>query len=113
MKRLYPVIFITTVNLAHAIGEASGGCASKKPGTIGAVLCQVKEQALVGVIILIYIAAMLSGAGLLISAVFKLKQVKDNPTQIPVSTPAALFVAGALMLYMPSLFPTIRETVFG
>ena len=88
-------------------------CADARPGSLGMVLCQVKDQALVGVLILIYAASVLIGLGLLVTGIFKLKQVKDNPTQIPVSTPAAFFVSGALLLFMPSLFPVIRNTVFG
>ena len=50
---------------------------------------------------------------MLITAVFKLKQVKDNPTQIPVSTPMALFLVATLLLFLPSIFNPAGETIFG
>ena len=92
---------------------AANTCANKKAGTIGAVLCQVKENILVGILILIYGASMIIGMGLLVAGIFKLKQVKDNPTQIPISTPGAFFIAGALLLFIPNVFPVVRQSVFG
>ena len=80
--------------------------------TVGKVLCLIKENALKGVLILLYAASILIGLGL-VTGIFKLKQVKDNPTQIPVSTPLAFFVSGSLLLFMPNLFPVVRTTVFG
>jgi hypothetical protein len=86
---------------------------STTPGTIGAILCNVKDQALVGILIFIYAASLLIGSGLIVAGIFKLKQVKENPTQIPVSTPGAFFIAGAMLLFIPNVFPKVRQTVFG
>ncbi|MDC3181193.1 hypothetical protein OAT84_03550 [Gammaproteobacteria bacterium] len=88
-------------------------CGQNIKGTIGEVLCLVKANILVGILILIYGASMIIGMGLLVAGIFKLKQVKDNPTQIPISTPGAFFIAGALLLFIPNVFPVVRESVFG
>ena len=45
----------------------------------------------------------LAGLGFSVGAIMKFKQHKDNPTQIPVGTPAALAAVAAGLLYAPSL----------
>ena len=80
---------------------------------VGQVLCTIKESSFRGVGNLLVVFAYVSGIGLLIAAVFKLKQVKDNPTQIPVSTPAALFLCGTLSMFLPSIFMPAGASVFG
>ena len=101
------LIYADTVTGGIEISSCSGVL------TVGKVLCLIKENALKGVLILLYAASILIGLGLLVTGIFKLKQVKDNPTQIPVSTPLAFFVSGSLLLFMPNLFPVVRTTVFG
>ena len=81
--------------------------------TLGEMLCNIKHQAFLGTYKLINVFAYISGTGMLITAVFKLKQVKDNPTQIPVSTPMALFLVATLLLFLPSIFNPAGETIFG
>ena len=81
--------------------------------TLGQMLCNIKHQAFLGTYKLINVFAYISGTGMLITAVFKLKQVKDNPTQIPVSTPMALFLVATLLLFLPSIFNPAGETIFG
>lgn len=47
--------------------------------------------------------AYLSGFGFSVAAIFKFKQHKDNPTQIPLGTPIALLVVGIVLIFMPGL----------
>jgi intracellular multiplication protein IcmD len=58
-------------------------------------------------------AAYIGGFGLTVAAIFKFKQHKDNPTQIPVGTPIALLVIGIILVFLPGLFGTAGTTVFG
>ena len=98
-----------------AFSWATGACptsAYTDPDTIGKVLCNIKINTFSGVFKLIFVIGYVSGTGLLVAAVFKLKQVKDNPTQIPVSTPMVLFLCAALSIYMPSLIAPAGETIF-
>jgi len=44
-----------------------------------------------------------AGLGFSAASILKFKQHKDNPTQIPVGTPAALAAVAAGLLYAPSL----------
>jgi intracellular multiplication protein IcmD len=62
---------------------------------------------------LITAASFVMGFGFAAAAILKFKAHKDNPAQIPIGTPIALlFIAGAL-IYLPSLYTAIGETVFG
>lgn len=47
--------------------------------------------------------AYLGGFGFSIAALFKFKQHKDNPTQIPLGTPIALLVIGITLIFLPGL----------
>ena len=57
--------------------------------------------------------AYVSGIGFGISAVFKFKQHKDNPTQIPVSTPFALLGVSCLLVFLPGIYTPAGATIFG
>lgn len=57
--------------------------------------------------------AYLSGFGFTISAIFKFKQHKDNPTQIPVSTPLALLFVGIILIFLPGIIEPTGYTIFG
>lgn len=47
--------------------------------------------------------AYLAGFGFTIAAIFKFKQHKDNPTQIPIGTPIALLVIGIVLIFLPGI----------
>lgn len=111
--KVYRNILLLSVALQPLVALTAGCDGTTTPGTIGAILCNVKDQALVGILIFIYAASLLIGSGLIVTGIFKLKQVKENPTQIPISTPGAFFVAGAMLLFIPNVFPQVRQTVFG
>jgi intracellular multiplication protein IcmD len=57
--------------------------------------------------------AYLAGFGLTIAAIFKFKQHKDNPTQIPLGTPIALLLVGVSLIFLPSLVNIGGATIFG
>ena len=57
--------------------------------------------------------AYVSGLGFGVSAIFKFKQVKDNPTQIPISTPFALLGVSALLVFLPSVIVPAGRTILG
>ncbi|HJN37774.1 MAG TPA: type IV secretion protein IcmD [Gammaproteobacteria bacterium] len=82
------------------------------PQTIGEVAKNVSEnfedigKLMIGI-------AYLSGIGFGIAAIFKFKQVKDNPTQIPIGTPFALLMISALLVFLPGLYAPAGETIFG
>ncbi|MBA2654556.1 MAG: type IV secretion protein IcmD [Gammaproteobacteria bacterium] len=61
---------------------------------------------------LILAIAFLGGIGFIMAAIFKFKQHKDNPTQIPLGTPIAMLVIGAFLVFMPSLIAPAGATIF-
>jgi intracellular multiplication protein IcmD len=62
---------------------------------------------------LIIASAYIGGFILVIAAVFKFKQHKDNPTQIPMGTPVALLAIGAVLIFLPSIIGPAGKTIFG
>lgn len=87
-------------------------CQTADPNTLGGVACNLQAvfpsivQLLIGI-------AYVSGVGFGVAAIFKLKQVKDNPTQIPISAPFALLAISALLVFLPDLFVPVGATLFG
>jgi intracellular multiplication protein IcmD len=55
----------------------------------------------------------LAGVGFAIAGVFKFKQHRDNPTQIPLGTPLALVGVGVVLVFLPSIFGPSGATIFG
>lgn len=92
-----------------------GACvqAVDNPETVGQVLCNIKMNTFQGIFKLIFAVSYVAGVFMIVAAVFKLKQVKDNPTQIPVSTPIVLFLCAALMMFLPELIVPAGESLFG
>ena len=62
---------------------------------------------------LIIATAYITGIGFGIASIFKFKQVKDNPTQIPISTPFALLAVSAMLVFLPGIFKPTGRTIFG
>jgi len=62
---------------------------------------------------LIVAAAYVAGFALVLAAIFKFKQHKDNPQQVPMGTPIALLAIGVVLVFLPSLFAPAGQTVFG
>jgi len=62
---------------------------------------------------LIVAIAYIAGFGFVMASIFKFKQHKDNPTQIPMGTPIAMLIIGIALLFMPSIISTGSQTIFG
>ncbi len=87
--------------------------ASTSTETIGDVAENISTTTFLPAVRLMIGIGFVSGIGFFIAAVFKLKQVKDNPTQVPVSTPFAFLIVGTLLVYLPTFFGYTADTVFG
>ena len=57
--------------------------------------------------------AYLAGFGFLIGAVFKFKQHRDNPTQVPIGTPFMMMMVSVALIFLPSLVSSSGSQVFG
>jgi intracellular multiplication protein IcmD len=96
-------LFLVDPAFAADPGSATGlgGLATNITKSFGAI-----GQLMIG-------TAYLAGIGFSIAAIFKFKQHKDNPTQIPVGTPIALLVIAICLVFLPMLFNPAGETIFG
>jgi intracellular multiplication protein IcmD len=59
------------------------------------------------------VAAYAAGVGFSIIGLLKFKAHKDNPAQIPLSTPIALIAVSAGLLFLPTVFDIAGDAVFG
>lgn len=57
--------------------------------------------------------AYLAGVGFGITGIFKLKQHKDNPQQVPITNGIALMMTGVLLVFMPGLINPTAKSIFG
>ena len=57
--------------------------------------------------------SLVTGIGLTMASFFKLKQHKDQPTQVPISNGVTLLVLGAGLTVFPLLLPTANKAAFG
>lgn len=113
MIRLRGLDFLLMLTLLTVVGFAfAQGLPSSPEGTLGALADNVtKSFESMGKLMIA--AAYIGGFGLTVAAIFKFKQHKDNPTQIPIGTPIALLVIGVILVFLPGLFGTAGTTVFG
>jgi intracellular multiplication protein IcmD len=61
---------------------------------------------------LLVAVAYIAGFGFVIAGIFKFKQHKDNPTQIPMGTPIAMVLIGVALIFMPTLVSSSKQTAF-
>lgn len=58
-------------------------------------------------------AAYASGIGFCMIGLLKFKAHKDNPAQIPLSTPIVLIAVSAGLLFLPTVFDIAGDAIFG
>lgn len=97
------------VGIALAVFSVASLAADTNLGTLASNLTQSFQkigQLMIGV-------AYLAGIGFGIASIFKFKQHKDNPTQIPVGTPFALLAISVLLVFLPGLYQPAGKSIFG
>ena len=62
---------------------------------------------------LVTASSYVAGLGFSAASILKFKSHKDNPTQIPIGTPASLTAVAAALLYLPSITSVAGTTMFG
>lgn len=60
---------------------------------------------------LILAIAFVAGLGFVMAAIFKFKQHKDNPTQVPLGTPIAMLAIGVVLMFLPGIIKPAGETL--
>ena len=104
MRRILKLTFLTALVVGPALVFATQ--------TLGTIATTVTES-FTDIGELMIAVAYVAGIGFGISAIFKFKQHKDNPTQIPIGTPFALLAVSVLLVFLPSLYKPAGATVFG
>lgn len=100
---------LLAISIFYAGACLAGGGGSM---TVGAIATQVVSS-MSGLAKLITAGSLIAGMGFAVGAVLKFKQHKDNPTQIPVGTPIALIFIAAALIFLPTIFGSLGETLFG
>ena len=65
------------------------------------------------IIKLMFAVAYVAGFGFVAAAIFKFKQHKDNPTQIPMGTPIAMLLIGIALIFLPNIIKPAGTSLFG
>ncbi len=95
-----------------ALGMVVASQAFAQDLTLGTVATTVTDS-MTGIAKLITAGSLVAGMAFAVGAILKFKQHKDNPTQIPVGTPIALIFIAAALLFLPTIFSTLGNTLFG
>lgn len=94
------VVLLSGAGISHASGESLGSMASTITATFASV-----GSAITG---LSYVA----GLGFAIAAILQFKQHKENPSQIPIGKPISQILIAAALLFLPSMFSAVGNTLF-
>lgn len=106
MKRITKSLFIGGMVACSAVALATttsglGGIASNITGSFASF-----GQ-------LIVATAQVAGIGFGAAAIFKFKQHKDNPTQVPIGTPFMMLAISFLLVFLPGIFAPAGQTMYG
>lgn len=88
------------------------GAVMASASTLGGMASQITAS-FTAVTKLITSLSYLAGLAFSIGAIFKFKQHKDNPTQIPIGTPIALVFVAAALLFLPTILSVTGTTMLG
>lgn len=100
------VIFFITL-IAFMLGTEAWAAVSG----IGAVASNITSN-LRAVAKLVTAGSYVAGMAFAVGAIAKFKQHKDNPTQIPLSTPIVLLFVGIALIFIPAIFQAGGGTLF-
>ena len=99
------------IGLVFMAAYASSALAAETQ-TIGSIAENITKS-FEGIGKLILGIAMVAGLGFVMAAIFKFKQHKDNPTQIPLGTPIALLAVGVALIFLPNIIKPAGQSLFG
>ena len=108
-RKICRAILLSSVVLTPAVfaGDAAGGSSKQTIGSIATTITESFE----GIGKLILSIAFVAGLGFGVAAIFKFKQHKDNPTQVPVGTPVAMLGISAALVFLPSFYDPLGATM--
>ena len=97
---------------AQAFAATSSSSGSPPEGSIGS-LADTIIQSLQSVQDMLIAVCYIAGVGFAGAGIFKFKQHKDNPTQVPLGGPTAMIFIAAALIYLPSVIVATGSTIFG
>jgi intracellular multiplication protein IcmD len=97
--------------IGTAVYATSGG-ATGTPTGIGKVAGTVQSN-FAAIALFITSASYIGGLAFGVGAVLKFKAHKDNPTQVALSVPIALLFIAAALMFIPSVFKSAGQTLYG
>jgi intracellular multiplication protein IcmD len=103
------LVVAMTFFVVDAFAQAAGGTGGTTIGTIATNI--TGSFTALGKLILAI--AFVGGLGFVMAAIFKFKQHKDNPTQIPLGTPIAMLAIGIVLMFLPGIIAPAGATLFG
>lgn len=78
---------------------------------IGLIACHMSEF-IMSILPLIQSLSLVLGLGFFIGSIFKFKQHKDNPSQVPVGTPLAYAMVAIALIYSSNIVEIIGTSLF-
>jgi intracellular multiplication protein IcmD len=101
--KLYKLFFIFLTCSVFAAGDVTdlGGMAD------------TLTQQFIDVASLMISVAYVAGIGFGITSIFKFKQHKDNPQQVPIGTPFAMMAISVLLIFLPAIYGPAGTSIFG
>jgi intracellular multiplication protein IcmD len=93
------LLLLTEVVLAQTGGEGIGKIASGVTESFSSIAN------------LMLAIAYIAGIGFAVAAIFKFKQHKDNPTQVPLGTPIALLAIAISLVFLGAFIKPLGETI--
>jgi intracellular multiplication protein IcmD len=79
---------------------------------VGAIAANVTSN-LTNIAKLITAGSYVAGMAFAVGAIAKFKQHKENPQQMPLSTPIVLLFIGIALIFIPAIFKSGGGTLFG
>ena len=107
-KKLLRQVFLPSLLItSFVLAEDAGGDGPKTIGKMAEKVSSTFEaigQMIIGI-------AFVAGLGFGVAAIFKFKQHKDNPTQVPVGTPVAMMAISAALVFLPGFYDPLGGTM--
>ena len=110
-RKVLNIISLMVFFLSH-IYASNPPPVPKDAETIGDVAANLTYQ-IADMHDLIIVTAYVAGFGFMMASMFKFKQHRDNPQQVPIGGGVALFVVAVLLVFMPALYKPTQESIYG
>jgi intracellular multiplication protein IcmD len=98
--------------LAAGAGGAGGGGGDQEGAGLGKLANNLRGQ-FKDIANLILATAKVAGIGFTVAAIFKFKQHKDNPQQVPIGTPFSLLAVGVILMFLQNLYTPAAQSIYG